>query len=219
MLTESEISAVPGLESLEWVEMWLNNMQEDNPVRPHFVRLHGDLTRLRREVSLAREATTVRPAPSDPRLADITIRFKAANVPLMSLNDRRHHQARARMARDWRRLACVAGARARGLNGLRADAYAYLLIDADVVRAQALRRYGLEVITDTRWSVQVDLPVSSTRPRDPHNFVATVKPIVDGLTDAGFWPDDTARYVTVAEPTLTKTDHVTVTLTKIGAPL
>lgn len=30
-----------------------------------------------------------------------------------------------------------------------------------------------------------------------------VKSIVDGLVDAGLWPDDTAEWVTVADPTFT----------------
>ena len=45
------------------------------------------------------------------------------------------------------------------------------------------------------------MPVKSLKTRrDPHNVFATVKPIVDGLVDARFWPDDTAEWVTVLEP-------------------
>jgi crossover junction endodeoxyribonuclease RusA len=50
--------------------------------------------------------------------------------------------------------------------------------------------------------VQIGLPVVGTRRRDPHNYFPTVKHIVDGLVDAGLWPDDTPTYVTTVEPTL-----------------
>lgn len=38
--------------------------------------------------------------------------------------------------------------------------------------------------------------------RDPHNYIATVKPLIDELVDMGLVPDDTAEWVSVAEPTL-----------------
>lgn len=34
------------------------------------------------------------------------------------------------------------------------------------------------------------------------HYFATVKPIVDGLVDAGLWPDDTPEWVTTTEPRL-----------------
>lgn len=43
-------------------------------------------------------------------------------------------------------------------------------------------------------------PVTTNRRRDPHNFYPTIKPIIDGLTDAGLWPDDTPEYVMTVEP-------------------
>lgn len=39
--------------------------------------------------------------------------------------------------------------------------------------------------------------------RDPMNFYPTVKALIDGLTTAGFWPDDDARHVLVAQPIFT----------------
>lgn len=50
--------------------------------------------------------------------------------------------------------------------------------------------------------VDVALPVKGNRRRDPMNMVPTVKAIVDGLVDAGWWADDSAAYVRVLEPTL-----------------
>lgn len=51
-------------------------------------------------------------------------------------------------------------------------------------------------------TVTVVLPVPDRRRRDPHNYFATVKPIIDGLVDAGLWPDDTPEWVTTTEPRL-----------------
>ena len=44
--------------------------------------------------------------------------------------------------------------------------------------------------------VAVSLEVRGNARRDPANWAATVKPIVDGLVDSGCWPDDTPKYVT-----------------------
>lgn len=51
-------------------------------------------------------------------------------------------------------------------------------------------------------TVWVHLPFTTARRRDPHNFVPCVKAIVDGLVDAGVWPDDTPEWVRVMEPEL-----------------
>ncbi len=50
--------------------------------------------------------------------------------------------------------------------------------------------------------VTVTIPVKGNRRRDPLNWVATVKPILDGITDSGAWPDDDSRWVTSTEPIL-----------------
>ena len=51
-------------------------------------------------------------------------------------------------------------------------------------------------------TVRVFLPVSGNRRRDPHNWIPAVKAIIDGLVERGVWPDDTPKWVTVAEPVL-----------------
>lgn len=64
--------------------------------------------------------------------------------------------------------------------------------------------YGLK-LTRPRppGAVQVTLPFRDRRRRDPHNYVGTVvKSIIDGLVDAGVWPDDTPEYVSVLEPVI-----------------
>jgi crossover junction endodeoxyribonuclease RusA len=55
--------------------------------------------------------------------------------------------------------------------------------------------------------VHITLPVFRNLRRDPHNYFPTVKPIVDGLVDAGLWPDDTPQWVTTIEPTLAPYNH------------
>lgn len=52
-----------------------------------------------------------------------------------------------------------------------------------------------------RWYVQGSVPFRRESRRDPHNFQGTVvKAVIDGLTDAGFWPDDTPEWVVLADP-------------------
>ena len=43
--------------------------------------------------------------------------------------------------------------------------------------------------------VRVTFPVRDNRRRDADNPAPTVKAIVDGLVDAGVWPDDTPEWV------------------------
>lgn len=64
--------------------------------------------------------------------------------------------------------------------------------------------------------VTVALPVYGLYRRDPHNFFVTVKHVVDGLVDAGVWPDDTPDWVTTTEPTLEpSTDRIGVVVVSI----
>ena len=44
------------------------------------------------------------------------------------------------------------------------------------------------------------LPARTRGRRDSANFQATVKPIIDGITMAGAWPDDTDEYVDQLNP-------------------
>ena len=52
----------------------------------------------------------------------------------------------------------------------------------------------------------ISLPVSEERGRDPANFQATVKPIIDGITRAGAWPDDTPDWVDQRNPSFRRLD-------------
>jgi Holliday junction resolvase RusA-like endonuclease len=59
-------------------------------------------------------------------------------------------------------------------------------------------------------TIEFIFPVTQNRRRDPHNYYPTIKPIVDGLTDAGFWLDDTPEYVETREPIFYKGETVYV---------
>ena len=49
-------------------------------------------------------------------------------------------------------------------------------------------------------AILVTFGVPDRRRRDPHHTAPTVKAIVDGLVDAGFWRDDTPDHVVVLDP-------------------
>lgn len=108
---------------------------------------------------------------------DILVQFPPPDA-LLNLNDRMHHISRWRIAQNWRAAAWAHGVNSR----------------AELTRAGITFPLGPSLVV-------VELPVRDVaKRRDPHNFVATVKPIVDGLVQAGFWQDDNSEWVTVAEP-------------------
>jgi hypothetical protein len=51
--------------------------------------------------------------------------------------------------------------------------------------------------------VTSELVVPTKRRRDGHNFIATLKPIIDQLVALDVWPDDNTDWVTVDDPTFT----------------
>lgn len=63
--------------------------------------------------------------------------------------------------------------------------------------------------------VQVFLPFSQKRRRDPHNYCGTVlKAIIDGLVNAGAWPDDTPDFIGHREPVLYRGDKNAMVIVK-----
>ena len=97
---------------------------------------------------------------------------------VLSLNDRVHWTVRHQLEQVWQTAAWAAGNNAR--------------------RAHPAAVAALLQHTPTL--VEVELPVAARRRRDPHNFVATVKPIIDGLVFARLWPDDSEEFVRVVDP-------------------
>lgn len=93
----------------------------------------------------------------------------------ITLNGREHWALKARLNKMWRQAAWAAG--------------------IETGRTPGARALPPSVVT-------VEIPVRGDRRRDPHNWMATVKPIIDGLVDAGLWPDDDQAHVAVSEPVL-----------------
>lgn len=106
---------------------------------------------------------------------------------LMSLNDRDHWATRNRLTKAW-----------RGTTGW-----------AALQLPKSFRPAVGKVL------VEVVLPVRRMQRRDGHNFVATVKPIIDGLVDAGVVADDDTSRLVTAEPRFAVGDRVTVSVTII----
>lgn len=50
--------------------------------------------------------------------------------------------------------------------------------------------------------VFISIPVVGNFHRDPHNLDPTKKPIIDGLVQAGVWPDDNSEWVHTNELSL-----------------
>jgi Holliday junction resolvase RusA-like endonuclease len=103
----------------------------------------------------------------------IEIHFTAPTNP-WSLNAERsmHWATRARHIKAWRTVARHAAS-----------------------LAPELRELGPCQVT-------VHLSFPRRARRDPSNYLPPCKAAIDGLVDAGLWPDDNADWVTVAEPVL-----------------
>lgn len=101
------------------------------------------------------------------------LQFAPPTRPWSTNDERRWHWARrARTVKAWRETAGWA-ARAAGCR--------------DVGPAE----------------VRITIPFSRNCRRDPMNYIGTiVKATIDGLVDAGCWPDDTAEWVEIRQPLL-----------------
>jgi crossover junction endodeoxyribonuclease RusA len=98
----------------------------------------------------------------------------------MSMNRRYHWAVRARLTKMWRTVGYVA-------------ARNWAVTSDDIVPAYL-----------PPCAVKVTFHVPDARRRDPHNTAPTVKAIIDGLVDAGFWRDDTPDQVAVLDPAFVK---------------
>lgn len=103
-----------------------------------------------------------------------SIEFPRPEPRYMNMNDRDHHMRRADRVAGWRHVAAMASSK---------------------LGAPSARLHGRSI-------VRLYLPFKQTRHRDPMNYVATLKPILDGFVEAGVWLDDDSRYVVSEEPVL-----------------
>jgi crossover junction endodeoxyribonuclease RusA len=106
--------------------------------------------------------------------------FRAPDERL-TMNKRYHWAVRARLTRMWR--ICGHGAAASWRHPCGTDPHPIPLPPC---------------------LVRVTFGVPDNRRRDPHNTAPTVKAIVDGMVDAGLWPDDTPDQVTILDPVFVK---------------
>lgn len=116
-----------------------------------------------------------------------SVRF-VAPAQLMNLNDRMHWSKRASLSKAWRETT--------GWNAIAQLPKSFRPCPGFV-------------------AVSICLPVASMRRRDAHNFVATTKPIVDGLVDAKVVADDDTTHLMTTEPTFEVSKFVVVTVTKL----
>lgn len=113
------------------------------------------------------------------RVTALSFTFPAPSKRLSS-NDRLHWRRKAEYTATWRHAGFL---------------YAKQTV-------AALRDY-----TPEPSNVLVTFEVSDpSRRRDPMNAWPTVKAALDGMVDAGLWPDDDARWVTVVQPEFVKGD-------------
>lgn len=73
---------------------------------------------------------------------------------------------------------------------------------ATVRRAAARAAAAVGIPACARIAVELHYEPRDRRRRDAINLVATLKPVEDGLVDAGVVPDDVARYVRPTMPVL-----------------
>lgn len=94
---------------------------------------------------------------------------------IWSSNERTHYRVRSQRVKAWRTMSHL--------------------------QADALKSRAPVFPLDGKWDVRMKLPFTRRGRRDMSNYVATVvKATVDGLVDAGVWPDDDYRHVRVIEP-------------------
>lgn len=121
----------------------------------------------------------------------IEIMFPRPTSALMSMNDRHHWRKKAALTKVWRNAACVYG----------------------IQHGVARLNLGPSIVGCT-------FEMATAARRDPHNYYLAVKALIDGLVDAGAWPDDTPEFVSTVEPTLIVARHrplmVTITITPKG---
>lgn len=114
-----------------------------------------------------------------PDRAPLLRLYFQAPAQRLTMNQRLHWAVKARATREWRGAACASGHQLR--------------YHADI-----------DLHTLPACLVRVTFHVPDNRRRDPHNTAPTVKAIIDGLVDCGFWRDDTPDQVAVLDPVFIK---------------
>lgn len=127
------------------------------------------------------------------RTAEHTRLFFPQPGRLLNMNHRTHWRTRWSVTKQWRTAA----------------AQVALLLGPPAKRA-----HGFSF-------VRLIIPVPDRRRRDPGNLTPLTKACVDGLVDAGIWPDDTPEFVETLEPRLVhvpRTKGIVPTIELVIAP-
>lgn len=95
---------------------------------------------------------------------------------LLSMNDRTHWRVRHERTAEWRAVTGWHALKAKRDNGLT------LPLEPSIVRCYFV----------------------GARQRDPMNLMASQKVCIDSCQAMGFWPDDSAKWVTSEEPVICK---------------
>lgn len=122
-------------------------------------------------------------------ITSITIN-RPANLKFMNANQRLHHHQRANLTRQWRTLGRIAG---------------------ETLQANTPTHYTRARLTYTT--------TKTTRRRyDPPNLYPTYKALLDGLVDAGIFPNDDNNIITehtFTQGTIGPTEQTTITITPL----
>ena len=108
-----------------------------------------------------------------------------------SSNERLHYRVRSTRVKAWREMS--------------------------ELQANALVSSAPVFPLEGKWDVELVLPFIRGGRRDLSNYVGTVvKAVVDGLVDAGVWPDDDGRHVRVVEPLWVKQNPQSTVEVRLG---
>lgn len=88
------------------------------------------------------------------------------------------------------------------LNGARGNHYAQARTVKQVRQLAHLQCLAQKIPALGRCTIELHYAPTDNRRRDPHNLVATLKSIEDGIVDAGVVPDDTPEYVPPTTPVI-----------------
>lgn len=88
------------------------------------------------------------------------------------------------------------------LNGARGNPYARARTVKQVRRLAHLKALEQKIPRLHRCVIELHYAPTDRRRRDALNLVATLKPIEDGIVDAGCVPDDTAEFVQSTVPVI-----------------
>lgn len=108
-----------------------------------------------------------------------SVTVEVPGIPPGPNQQSRNRHARARVTAEWRRTASLCASSAMNVIPGRRDESGF--------------PWGRSLI-------HLTFTFGQSNTRDPDNLISTVKPLIDGLIDAGLIVNDTSRHVSYAPP-------------------